>query len=95
MINMAHPSYPDLEKRKAEALKRVKVGGIYFHHKNPQVLYKVIDIAFQEADESLCVIYQMVDNPTLTWVRNLEGEKGFLTPEVTDGKKIIRFQEKD
>lgn len=91
---MAHTPYSELEKRKTEALKRVKVGGIYFHHKNPQTFYKVIEIAFQEADESLCVIYQNLDNPSIIWVRNLEGEKGFLTPEAIDGKEILRFQEK-
>lgn len=91
---MAHTPYSELEKRKAEVLKKVRVGGVYFHHQNTEVLYKVIDIAFQEADEALCVIYQTVANPAITWVRNLEGEKGWLIPEIIEGKEIIRFQEK-
>lgn len=91
---MAHTPYEELEKRKTEALNKVKVGGIYFHHKNPKVLYKVVDLTFQESDESLCVIYHNVENPEIIFVRNLEGEKGFLTPEIIDGKEILRFQER-
>lgn len=91
---MAHTPYSELKKIKSAALKKVKVGGIYYHHKNPNVFYKVIDIAFQESDESLCVIYHNVENPEVIFVRNLEGEKGFLTPEIIDGKEIKRFKEK-
>lgn len=92
---MAHTPYSKLAEKLQEAKKKVKVGGIYFHHKNPDVLYKVIDLAFQESDESLCVVYHNLENSEIIFVRNLEGEKGFLTPERVNEKEIKRFEEKN
>lgn len=69
---MSHKNHQTLEKELKIAKKRVKIGGIYSHYKNPKHLVKVITIGTQEATDKLCVIYQEVSNENLIFVRDLD-----------------------
>jgi hypothetical protein len=70
------------------------VTGIYRHHKGEY--YQVIGIAqHTERDEKLVLYVPLTGNEGRAGLRlrarPLEGEKGFLTPEVVDGRTVERF----
>lgn len=87
-----HKSHNALLHQLASSMKKVNVGGIYYHWKNPDHHYIVLSVGFCEWDETVCVIYQDKegDNP-LTWVRRLEGEDGWLTKVEFNGQLRNRF----
>lgn len=60
-----------LSELKAAAVK-VKVGGSYYHYKNPELSYKVLQLAITEADDSICVIYETQYGNRLVFVRPLD-----------------------
>jgi hypothetical protein len=53
-----HESQRKLLVKLQQAAKKVQVGGVYFHYKNPDKAYKVLNLAVTEADDEVCVIYQ-------------------------------------
>ena len=67
---MAH-STPQLliQKLNHPAIEAIEVGALYYHYKNPSVVYKVLAIGLQEESEELCVIYQNCSDTKLIWVR--------------------------
>ncbi len=69
---MAHKGHEAIGKEIDDAKKRVKIGGIYSHYKNPDMLYEVIGFAVQESTDKLCVIYQAKYGKKLTFVRDLD-----------------------
>lgn len=87
---MSHSSYSDLKERIQDSSVKVKVGGLYYHWKDPKTHYKVIAIGLNESDESIVVIYQNIDNQ-IVWVRALEGDSGWLTPVNADRTQKQRF----
>lgn len=89
---MSHTSYNKLQEKIKEASKKVKVGGMYHHWKDPNTHYKVIEIGFTEWDENIVVIYQDV-NSNITWIRRLKGEDGWLEPVNTESSDKRRFVE--
>lgn len=71
------------------ALKVVKVNGVYGHFKDLNNKFRVIDLAFYENDEGLCVIYQSISEPELKFARPLSS---WLERKEVDGKLVDRFQ---
>lgn len=47
-----------LDKQIAKAKKKVEVGGIYYHYKNPDKYYVVESIGCLENTEEVCVVYR-------------------------------------
>lgn len=71
-----HKDHKELEAELRSAAKKVVVGGIYVHFKNPRQTYKVLHIAITERDDKICVIYQAQYNESLIFVRPLSGWLG-------------------
>lgn len=66
-----HKAQNVLIKELNEASSKVLVGGQYFHYKNPDNTYKVLQLAIMESDENVCVIYQAQYGEELIFVRPL------------------------
>lgn len=86
---MNHTSLEELSNNRQNAYQQVEVGALYYHYRNPQLHYKVIDIGIQEASEKICIIYKALYGACITWVRDLDS---WLAEIEVDGKKITRFQ---
>ena len=76
-----------LEAELNEASLKIEVGAVYAHFKN-QDRYKVLNLAFYEETEELCVVYQSVDNPSLVFVQPLTR---WLTQKDFNGTLVDRF----
>ncbi len=50
---------------------QVLVGEIYYHYKNPQHFYTVLNLAITEWNDEPCVVYQAEYGDRLTFVRPL------------------------
>lgn len=83
-----HKAQNILVKELADASGKVAVGGQYYHYKNPDKTYKVIDLAVMEADETVCVIYQAQYDGKLVFVRPLSS---WLEKVEWQGKTVNRF----
>lgn len=75
------------ELKQAEQL--VVIGALYSHYKDPGQSYRVINLAVQEADETICVVYQaqygsnlIFTRPLYSWVAQVEFN-GNLVPRFT------------
>ena len=79
---MPHLSLQELDKILAKAKKKVEVGGVYYHYKNPNKYYVVEFVGFIEESNTPCVIYRALYGKGIVWVRTLEV---FLSK--VDGKK--------
>jgi hypothetical protein len=88
---MAHTSYRELAGRAAAARVKVKVGQLYHHWRDPDTHYKVLAVAFSEADEQLVVVYELQSDAPVIWVRPLRGPDGWLTPAEHQGREVPRF----
>jgi hypothetical protein len=69
---MPNKSQEILEDELKNAEKHVKVGGVYYHFKNPKQLYKIISLGVLESSDIVCVVYQAEYNKKLIFVRSLE-----------------------
>jgi hypothetical protein len=67
-----HKSQEILVTELAQAAKQVKAGSIYYHYKNPNQNYRVINLAITEADDTICVIYRAQYGERLIFVRPLD-----------------------
>lgn len=85
---MSHKDQETLLKELEQAHKLVKVGSEYKHYKNPDKLYKVIEIAILEASDEACVIYQAQYGDKLSFVRPLSS---WLDTVEWSGQKVPRF----
>lgn len=83
-----HKPQSELNKKLYSAAKQVTVGAEYYHYKNPDKTYQVIDLAIMEADESICVIYQARYGEKLIFVRPLSS---WLKKVDWQGKTVKRF----
>lgn len=84
-------SEAELTRLLAEAERLIEVGATYRHYKgNP---YKVVGLAFLDAEQTPCVIYQALYGSDFmrkaVWVRPIEV---WLSKIVVDGKEVTRFQ---
>lgn len=85
---MSHPSQIDLHNKVENALRRVKVGQLYYHYKNPKKLYVIEFIGLLEEKEEVCVGYRSLYGTGLLWIRSL---KNFLAKIEDKGKETNRF----
>ncbi len=61
--NMAHTDSKDLQAKLETTQYNIEVGAYYYHYKNSQTHYKVLNLALSEWDEEPVVVYQsMTDN---------------------------------
>jgi hypothetical protein len=79
-----------------EAEGLVEVGATYCHYKDASKPYKVTGLAFLEAQQQPCVIYQALYGSDFmrksVWVRPID----VWTSEVLfEGKKVPRFRKKE
>lgn len=87
-----HKSHKLLIDELSEARKKVAVGKLYFHYKNPELSYRVIKLAIMEADDSLCVIYEAQYGDNLVFVRPLTS---WLEKVKWNDKEVNRFTKID
>lgn len=71
-----------------KASVQVQVGGSYYHYKNPDHTYVVLNLAVMEADEEPCVIYQAQYGDRLIFVRPL---KSWLDKIELENQTVSRF----
>jgi len=83
-----HKSHKTLLKELEEAASVVPIGSLYYHYKNPQLYYKVINLAITEADDTICVIYEAQYDDNLVFVRPL---KSWLDKVEWNGTTTDRF----
>lgn len=88
---MAHLSHIELASRVAAARTKVKVGELYYHWRNPDQHYRVLNVGINEADEQIVVIYELQTDQPVVWVRPLRGKDGWLTPVMQNSREIPRF----
>lgn len=77
-----------LKKTIDQAEQEVKIGGLYAHYRQPELLYKVLAIAINESTEEPCVVYQALYGDKLIWVRALSVWSEQVEHQ---GKTILRF----
>ncbi len=88
-MKVAHKPQEEIQRQIERALKKVKVGGLYFHFKNPEHLYVLESIGCLESTEEVCVCYRAQYGKGVLWIRTLED---FLGSKEIDGKKVSRFK---
>ncbi|HWA52413.1 MAG TPA: DUF1653 domain-containing protein [Patescibacteria group bacterium] len=69
---MSHTPFDVLEEKLNKGIKKVKVGGIYFHYKNPNHYYVIESVGFIESSEEVAVVYRALYGKGIVWVRPLE-----------------------
>jgi len=77
MTNTDHIPESELTKKLNNAKEQVKIGSKYFHYKNPNQFYLILNLAIDEASETVSVIYQSLYGKNIIFVRPLES---FLIP---------------
>ena len=78
-----------LNKELESALRKIKVGALYSHYKNPKRFYRIKFLGFLESTEEVCVGYRSIYGKGILWVRTL---KNFTERVEVNGKKIPRFK---
>jgi hypothetical protein len=86
---MAHLDSETLILKQRYGHEFVEVGALYYHYRNPHILYRVLAIGFQEATDELCVIYQSLSDDII-WVRNLGSWLSTITQEDKTVKRFIK-----
>ena len=84
-----HKPEEELKSALAEAASKVRLNGLYSHYKNPDKLYRVINLALTEADDEVCVIYEAQYGRKLVFVRPLAS---WLEKVEIDGTEVPRFK---
>jgi hypothetical protein len=87
---MSHISSEELKSRLDRAKQQVTISGTYFHYKNPDKYYTLVDVAINESDEEVCVLYRAEydDLKGVIFIRKIDN---FLENVEVDGKTISRF----
>jgi hypothetical protein len=83
-----HQPEKTLRNQLDQAAKKVHVGGLYYHYKQPGKNYRVLSLAISEVDDKLCVIYQAQYGESLIFVRPLEN---WFDKVEWSGRKLKRF----
>jgi len=83
-----HKEHSVLSKEIENAKTKVVIGASYWHHKDPNKLYKVIDLGFLESTDELHVIYQAQYGEPLTFLRPLTS---WLEEVEWQGETLPRF----
>jgi hypothetical protein len=87
-MGKTHEEQIALKAKLEKARTEVEVGAQYRHYKADHKIYTVINLAFQEEDNELCVIYQAEYEERLTFIRPLSSWT--MTVE-WEGKTVPRF----
>jgi hypothetical protein len=90
---MAHTDSNQLLEKLNPEQYNIEIGAKYYHYKNPQTHYKVLNIALSEWDEAPVVIYQSLTD-SIIWVRKVNGENGWNTQVQLDNGQIVNRFEK-
>ena len=87
-MGKTHKEQVELKAELKQAQAQVKVGAQYTHYKSVDKIYTVLNLAFQEEDNELCVIYQaeygehpVFIRPLVSWLETVE----------RGGKTVARF----
>ncbi|MEX0594864.1 MAG: DUF1653 domain-containing protein, partial [Candidatus Paceibacterota bacterium] len=89
---MAHTDSAQLLDKLNSEQYNIEIGAKYYHYKNPQTHYQVLQVALLESDEEQVVIYQSIDD-SIIWVRKINGENGWNTPvQIDNGQVVNRFE---
>jgi hypothetical protein len=83
-----HKSQKKLADERIAATQNVKVGRFYYHYKNSNDLYKVLNLAVTEWDDEVCVIYEAQYGEKIIFVRPLNS---WLEKVEWNGKIVDRF----
>ena len=90
---MAHTDSNQLLEKLNPEQYNIEIGTKYYHYKNPQTHYQVLNIDLSEWDEEPVVIYQNLAD-SIIWVRKVNGENGWNTPVQLDNGQIVNRFEK-
>lgn len=82
----------DLANKLIDAQMHVQVGAAYVHYRNPQKVYKVLNLALLEANEEVSVVYEAQYDSHLIWVRPLSS---WLSTVEHNGAEVPRFRAYD
>jgi hypothetical protein len=85
---MDKKSQAQLKQEIDAAAKKVKVGAIYAHYKNPSHAYKVLRLAVNTQDDAVWVVYQGLYEEQLTFLRSAEE---WCEEVEKDGRVLKRF----
>lgn len=85
-----HKEHSVLSKELKDAKTKITIGADYRHHKDPNKLYKVIDLGFLESSDELHVIYQAQYGEGLIFLRPLTS---WLEMVEWEGKTLPRFSQ--
>lgn len=88
-----HLSESELLAQLEKARKKVEIGALYLHYRNPTQPYKVLDLAIIEATQEVGVIYRKENGSKalqlVVWIRPLSS---FLEKIPFEGKQVERFK---
>lgn len=85
---MAHKSQDELAQDLEKATKQVVVGGTYVHFKSPTMRYRIIDLAINTDDSSVCVVYRALYGRQILFIRSIDQ---WLDEVDSEGRKVKRF----
>ncbi|HEX8762491.1 MAG TPA: DUF1653 domain-containing protein [Candidatus Saccharimonadales bacterium] len=83
-----HTGQVQLKAELEQAQDKVEIGAQYRHYKAAHNTYTVLNLAFQEEDNELCVIYRADYEEKLTFVRPLVS---WLAMVEWQGETVPRF----
>ena len=84
-----HIPMEERSKRLQIAREKIEIGADYYHFRNPNAPYKVIDVAIYEADDEPCVLYKPYAKDAVIWVRKVSSFVEIVENE--NGAKVSRF----
>lgn len=87
-MRRTHKQQIELKQLIDQAQSKISVGELYWHHKSKDKVYKVLCLAFLEANDDLCVVYKAQYGEQLTFVRPLSV---WLESVEWEGKIVPRF----
>lgn len=86
---MARATLQELETKQKQAKELVEAGTIYYHYRDANLKYQVIEVGIQEATEDVCVVYKSLYGDGVIWIRNLNSWLGEVEH---DGQMVKRFK---
>lgn len=87
-MGKTHQEQVQLKAELTEASAKVERGAQYIHYKSSDKVYTVLDLAFKEDNNELCVIYRADYGEKLTFIRPMSS---WLDQINIDGNTIARF----
>ncbi len=87
-MGKSHKKQLELKAELEQAQSQIEVGAKYRHYKAANKIYTVLNLAFQEEDNELCVIYRAEYEEHLIFIRPLAS--WVMTVE-WDGETVPRF----